>query len=216
MSAPAHPGVVRWLWRGYLRAHLGVILFALLLMSIEGAMLGLLSFMIEPMFDDVFVSGDGSAIPLVAGGIFAIFLTRALAGFGHRVLMARVGQRVSASLQHDLVGHMLTLDSVWFQKTPPGNLIERVRGDTLVASTIWSTVLAAAGRDLVALIALFVVALSNDWLWTLIAIAGVPLLVLPIMVLQRIVRKTTRRPGPRPRISRPGWTRSSTASPPSS
>lgn len=193
MSAPAHPGVVRWLWRGYLRAHLGVILFALLLMSIEGAMLGLLSFMIEPMFDDVFVSGDGSAIPLVAGGIFAIFLTRALAGFGHRVLMARVGQRVSASLQHDLVGHMLTLDSVWFQKTPPGNLIERVRGDTLVASTIWSTVLAAAGRDLVALIALFVVALSNDWLWTLIAIAGVPLLVLPIMVLQRIVRKTTRK-----------------------
>ena len=192
MPGPAKQGLVAWLWQGYLKRHLPLILFAMGLMTVEGAMLGLLSFMIEPMFDNVFVSGDKGAIPLVAGGIFAIFTARALSGFGQRVLMARVGQRVSAALQHDLVGHMLGLDSLWFQKTPPGNLIERVRGDTLVASTIWSTVLAAAGRDLVALVSLFVVALSIDWLWTLIAVAGVPLLLLPIMGLQRLVRRTTR------------------------
>ena len=192
MPGPAKQGLVAWLWQGYLKRHLPLILCAMGLMTVEGAMLGLLSFMIKPMFDNVFVSGDKGAIPLVAGGIFTIFTARALSGFGQRVLMARVGQRVSAALQHDLVGHMLGLDSLWFQKTPPGNLIERVRGDTLVASTIWSTVLAAAGRDLVALISLFVVALSIDWLWTLIAVAGVPLLLLPIMGLQRLVRRTTR------------------------
>ncbi|ALG90811.1 MULTISPECIES: ABC transporter ATP-binding protein [Actibacterium] len=184
--------LVSWIWRGYLKRHLPVILAALVLMTLEGGMLGALSYMIEPMFDEVFVSGNKAALGWVAGGIFAVFLARALSGFGQRVLMARVGQKVAAALQGDMVAHMLTLDSQWFQKTPPGNLIERVRGDTTAASTIWSTVLAAAGRDVVALISLFAVALSIDWLWTLIAVAGAPLLVLPIIGLQRWVRRTAR------------------------
>ncbi|MEX5727098.1 subfamily B ATP-binding cassette protein MsbA [Rhodovulum iodosum] len=192
MAGDEGRGVVGWLWHGYLRGHLRTIGAALVLMTVEGAMLGALSYLVKPLFDDVFVSGNKGAIPLVAGGVCAVFLIRALAGFGQRVLMARVGQRVSASLQRDLVGHMLTLDSLWFQKTPPGNLIERVRGDTLVAANIWSTVLAAGGRDLVALISLFAVALSIDWVWTLIAVAGVPLLIVPVMALQRWVRATTR------------------------
>ncbi|TCP21273.1 ABC transporter ATP-binding protein [Rhodovulum adriaticum] len=192
--SPAQDGgtLLRWIWAGYLRRHLPLIGLALALMTIEGAMLGLLSYLIKPMFDDIFVAGNRGAIPLVASAVFGVFLIRAGAGFSQRVLMARVGQRVMAAIQHDLVRHMLTLDSLWFQKTPPGHLIERVRGDTLVIANIWNTVLAAAGRDAVALLSLFAVALSIDWLWTLIAVAGVPLLVVPIMALQRWVRRTTR------------------------
>ncbi|MGB8621231.1 MAG: ABC transporter ATP-binding protein [Paracoccaceae bacterium] len=187
------PGpLVRWLWRGYLKRHVPVMLVALVLMTIEGSMAGVLSYTVKPMFDEVFVAGNRGAIALIAGAIFVVFLARALAGFGQRVLMTRVGQKVTATLQADLVGHLLTLDSLWFQSTPPGNLIERVRGDTQAAANIWSTVLAAAGRDVIATCSLFAVALSIDWLWTLIAVAGVPLLVLPIMALQRWVRKTTR------------------------
>ncbi|MBK5934968.1 ABC-type multidrug transport system fused ATPase/permease subunit [Rhodovulum imhoffii] len=185
-------GVTRWLWRGYLRRHLPVMGVALLFMSVEGGMLGALSYMIKPMFDEVFVAGNRTALPWVAGLVFGVFIARALAGFGQRVLMAGVGQRVAARLQQDMVTHMLALDSLWFQKTPPGNLIERVRGDTLVATRIWSTVLAAAGRDVIALIALGAVALSIDWVWTLIAVGGVPLLVIPIIRLQKLVRRTTR------------------------
>jgi len=187
-----NPPVARWLWHGYLRRHLPAIGLALLLMSVEGSMLGALSYSVRPMFDKVLVAGNRGAIPLVAIVIFGVFAARALAGFGQRVLMAYVGQRVSAKLQGDLVTHMLTLDNAWFQTTPPGNLIERVRGDTQAAAMIWSTVLGAAGRDVIAAVSLFAVAVSVDWVWTLIAVAGIPLLVLPIMALQRWVRRTTR------------------------
>lgn len=182
----------KWIWRGYLRFHWPAILIAFVLMSIEGGTLGLLSRGIEPMFDQIFIAADQSAIPMVAGGIFLIFLARAVSGFTQRIIMARVGQKVAASLRHDLVKHMLTLDTLWFNRTPPGNLIERVRGDTGAASRVWSTILAAGGRDVVALISLMAVAISIDWLWTLIAVAGVPLMILPIVALQRWVRKTAR------------------------
>jgi len=185
--------LTRWLWRSYLRRHLGIIALAVLFMAVEGGMLGLLSWIIRPMFDQVFVAGDRDAIVWVGLAVFGIFLARAIAGFGQRVLMMSVGQRVSAALQTDMVRHMLRLDSAWFQENSPGTLIERVRGDTLVASTIWATVFSALGRDVVALLSLFAVALSIDWLWTLIAVAAAPVLMLPMMFLQRWVRKSTRR-----------------------
>ncbi len=190
MSAPA--SLTGWLWRDYLRPHLGLIVFAVALMSVEGAMLGLLSWIIRPMFDQVFVAGDRSAITWVALAVFGIFLARALAGFGQRVLMMSVGQKVSAALQSDMVAHMLRLDSIWFQENSPGTLIERVRGDTMAASTIWATVFSALGRDVVALLSLFAVALSIDWMWTLIAVAGAPVLMGPMVLLQRWVRRSAR------------------------
>ncbi len=183
--------LLRWIWRGYLRHHTAVILVALVLMGIEGSMLGAISYLVKPMFENI-VDGNRGAIPLVAIAILGVFLAKSLSGFFQRVLMTRVGQRIAATLQRDLVAHMLTLDSLWFQKTPPGNLIERVRGDTLAAATIWSTVLAATGRDLVALVSLMGVALSVDWVWTLIAVTAVPLVVLPVMALQRWVRRSAR------------------------
>lgn len=164
-----------------------------MLMAAEGAVLGVFSRLIAPMVDTALVAKESGALGMISVAIIGIFLLRAFAGFGHRVLMARVGQHVANNLQNDLVAHILMLDRQWFQKNAPGQLIERVRGDTTVVATIWANVLAAGGRDLVALIALFSVALAIDWQWTLIAISAVPLLVLPVAGLQRLVRRMTMR-----------------------
>ncbi|MBL3571776.1 ABC transporter ATP-binding protein [Rhodovulum sulfidophilum] len=181
-----------WLWRGYLRRHSATIGIALALMTVEGASLGLLSYSFKPMFDRIFVAGERGAIPVVAGAVLAIFLARALSGFGQRVLMARAGLAITGDLQKDMVDHLLDLDGSYFQRNPPGGLIERVRGDTTAAANVWNTVLTAAGRDLVSLISLLAVALSIDWVWTAITMAGVPLLVVPLMMLQRWIRRTAR------------------------
>lgn len=184
--------VAAWLWRGYLRRHIPVMAVAVTLMAIEGGSLGLLSYAFKPMFDEIFVAGDRAAIPVVAAGVLAIFVIRGVAGFVQRLLMSRTALRISAELQRDLVDHMLTLDGIWFQRNAPGNLIERVRGDTGVATRVWNTLLTAGGRDVVSLISLLGVALSIDVVWTLVAMAGLPLLVLPIVGLQKWVRHMAR------------------------
>ena len=187
-TADINRPVLGWVWRRYLKRHWRILLLAFLLMALEGATLGGLSYLMQPMFDQVFIAGDESAVGWVAAAIAGIFLLRAMAAFSHRVLMEGVGLQVSTAMQRDMVGHFLTLDSAYFQEHPPGTLIERVRGDTLVANTVWATVLGAAGRDLIALVALLTVAISVDPLWTLIAVAGVPLLFAPVAGLLRFVR----------------------------
>ncbi|SDF05077.1 ATP-binding cassette, subfamily B, MsbA [Celeribacter baekdonensis] len=184
--------LIVWLWRDYLRRYVVLVAVALVFMALEGAMLGALSYLIKPMFDRVLVAQNGDAIIWVALAVFGVFTARAIASFSHRVIMAVVGQKVSATLQARLVAHMLTLDGRFFQDHPPGTLIERTRGDSAAVSGVWGTVLAALGRDLISLLSLLTVAVLVDWRWTLIAVAGAPLLAVPVTVLQNLVRRTTR------------------------
>ncbi|AJE45984.1 ABC transporter ATP-binding protein [Celeribacter indicus] len=184
--------LILWLWRDYLRRHLGLVLIAVLFMSIEGSMLGLLSYLIKPMFDRVLVAGQSDAVLWVALSVFGVFTLRALASFGQRVIMAHISQKVAASLQGSLVAHMLTLDGKFFQDNSPGTLIERTRGDSSAAATVWGTVLSVVARDAISLVSLLAVAVSVDWRWTLVAVAGAPLLAVPLVLLQNLVRRTTR------------------------
>ena len=49
--------LIGWIWRDYLKAHWPKIAVALVLMAIEGSMLGALSYIVQPMFDTVFIEG---------------------------------------------------------------------------------------------------------------------------------------------------------------
>ncbi len=182
----------RWLWRDYFRPHLAWIAVAGLLMVIEGSTLGLMSYMVRPMFDQVFVAGNRDAVFWVGAIVFGIFLARSISGFGQRTLMAAIGQRATATMQRDLVRHMLRLDSVFFQDNAPGALIERVRGDTLAIQAAWSIAFASLGKDTIALVTLLGVAASIDWVWTLVALASVPALVVPVLFIQKFVHTSTR------------------------
>ena len=181
-----------WFWRKYVRSRLPMLLLGFFLMAIEGGSLGVLSYMVRPMFDNVFIAGNRQAVFTVALVVFGVFIARAISGFAQRVLMAVVARKVSADIQRDLVDHMLRLDSSFYQVNPPGVLMERVLADPGAAAGIISATFSAFGRDMISLISLLSVALYIDWVWTLIAIAGAPLLILPILLLQRLVRKTSR------------------------
>ena len=164
---------------------------AFVFMVVEGATLGLLSYTLEPLFDRVFAQGVEAALLPVGAAILALFVTRATAMVIARGIMAQISARVSAAMQTDMLTHILRLDGAFFQINPPGALIERVQGDTIAVQGVWSSLLMGVGRDLVALIGLFAVALSIDWRWTLAALIGAPLLILPTLAVQRYIRRKT-------------------------
>ena len=176
-------------WRSYLRPYLPVMLIAFLVMMIEGSTLGLLSYMLEPLFDLVFAKGGSHALAWVGAAILALFIVRAVTSIIGRWLLGWVNQHAAGTMQVDLVRHLLTLDAGFFVENSPGKLIERVQGDTIAAQGASTLVIGGIGRDLVSLIGLFVVALSIDPVWTAAALVGAPLLLLPALVLRRYLRR---------------------------
>ena len=188
---PPKPRLFRRFWRDYLRPETGMIALAFGLMLIEGATLGALARAIEPLFDQVFKTGGQG--PLLAVGliIFGLFAVRGLSTIASRTVISAVTQKVAAAMQSALLRHLLTLEGAFFQHNAPGALIERVQGDTLAVQNLWSAVVTGIGRDLFSLIFLFAVALSIDPVWTLAALVGAPLLILPSLAVQRYIRRKT-------------------------
>jgi ATP-binding cassette, subfamily B, bacterial MsbA len=188
-TASSDNRLFRRLWRDYLHGQKWIILATFVLMILEGTTLGALSRLMEPLFDKVFSAEGQQALLPVGLAVFGLFLLRAITGIGARTLVSLVSQRVAATMQVDLLRRILAQDGAFFQSHPPGVLIERVQGDTLAVQGIWSTVIAGIGRDLFGLIILFAVAVSIDPWWTLAALIGAPLLILPSLAVQRYIRR---------------------------
>ena len=192
MSESPQQGLFRWLWHAYMARHIWVILLALLFMTIEGSMLGAMSYIMKPMFDQVFVGGDTDAALFVGLLILGIFLLRASASIAQKVLLARLSEVTAAHIRTDMIGHLMRLDGDFHATHPPGLVMQRIEGDVGSINQVWATIITGAGRDFVAVIALMAVAVSVDWRWTLIACIATPFLILPSILVQRFVRSNAR------------------------
>lgn len=181
--------VARWLWDSFIRNRLLMIWLAVGLMVVEAAMLGAFSYLVQPMFDDVLVQGDRARVYVVAFAMAAVFLGRALAKLGHKSVMTIQAEAATADLQSMLLGHLTRMDQGFFKINSPGALIERVRGDSDALRRVFQGLITGVGRDGSAVIVLFGVALWTDWQWTLVAVVGIPMLMFPLLWLQRMIRR---------------------------
>ena len=183
--------LMRWLWVYYLKRHSLLIILALVFMSLQGASLGALSYMIEPMFDEVFANKRKEALIWIGLAIFGLFCLRGLTGFINKMIMITVSEKVKFNLQRDLMDHILTLDTMFFEVNSPGNIMERVLGDSDSIKAIWKDYISLGIRELIKVISLLFVAISIDPLWTLVICLGFPFLVFPIIRLQKLIRVST-------------------------
>lgn len=184
--------LLRWIWHGYLKKHSGLMSVAVLFMLIEGSMLGALSYLMQPMFDQVFVAGNSSMLIWVGMFVIAIFVVRATSSVIQKLILTRVALKTSAALRMDLLDRIMLQDGAFHQSHPPGYLIQRVQGDVGAVGNVWRAIITGAGRDFLGLIVLLGVAISVDPIWAMLALIGIPVLVLPAAMAQRYVRKQAR------------------------
>ncbi|MCC5954851.1 MAG: ABC transporter ATP-binding protein [Natronohydrobacter sp.] len=184
--------VARWLWDSFVRHRLKFIGVAVMLMVIEALMLGAFSYLVQPMFDQVFIEGERARVYLVALAMAAVFFGRGLARLGHKAIMVWQAESATADLQTMLLAHLTRLDQGFFKLNAPGVLIERVRGDSDALRRVFTGLLTGLGRDGAAVIVLFGVALWTDWQWTLIALVAIPTLAVPLLAIQRLIRRRSR------------------------
>ena len=192
MAAGETRRLVGWAWRDFLAPRWKLLALALMLMVVEGASMGALSWLVRPMFDLIQPGGAMGSVWLIAVAVSGVFILRAVSGFFQRVIIARTAERVSTEMQATLLAHALTLDLSFYHEHPPGQLIERLRGDNAQLLGLWPPIVMSLGRDTIALVSLLTVALITDWQWTAIGVMGVPLLAWPLARLQVRVRTTAR------------------------
>jgi subfamily B ATP-binding cassette protein MsbA len=154
---------------------------------------GVLPFLVQRVFDDIFGRKDQTALSYIPAAVVGVFALRGLMNFGQNYLTDYVGLRIIADVRNAINRHLQFLPLSFFQRHPTGTLISRVSSDvTLVRSALTDSV-ASLIRDTTSLLALIAVAFLKDWVLASIAFVIFPASVLPITRLSRKIKRFTKR-----------------------
>ena len=157
-------------WKGYL--------VALVFMAIVAAMTGLSAWIMRDVINEIFVEKNADMVPVIAGVVAAIFITKGIAGYVQAVILSRTGNAIVAGIQMRLFDHVQRQRIDFFDDQTLGQLNMRFSQGARACREAIDAVVTSMGRDLFTLIALVIVMVVQDPL-----LAGLALLVGPPIAL---------------------------------
>jgi len=124
--------------------------------------------------------------------LFVIVAVLAAATFARFYLVSWLGERVAADIRRRVFDRALTLSPAFYETTPTGEVLSRLTTDTTLLQTIVGSQASMALRNLL----LFVggsamMAVTSPKLTALVALV-VPLVIVPVLVFGRRVRRLSR------------------------
>ncbi|MEX2625330.1 MAG: ABC transporter ATP-binding protein [Ilumatobacteraceae bacterium] len=171
-------GTAKRVW-GFARPYRGTI--ALFLASIlTAALLALVPpLVVREILDDAIPNADRTLIGVLAG--IAVFAALADAGLQilQRWCSARVGEGLIADLRTALFDKVQRLPVAFFTRTPTGAITSRLNNDVVGAQTAVTSTLGSVVSNVVVLVTTLGAMLALEWRLTLLALAVLPLFVIP-------------------------------------
>lgn len=184
--------VYRRLW-GYTRRYWAMFLIGIVGVSIDAAMQAAFVKFMEPLIDRVFVGKDAEFGLVLAGIIFAIAVIRVIGNFAGVYGMDWTGRKVVADLRQDLFDSYLRLPASFYDRFSSGQLISKLAYNSEQVAQAASTAIVAAFRDVMLVILLVGVMLSNNVMLTLVMLLLVPMIGLLVSVVSKRFRKISHR-----------------------
>jgi len=139
---------------------------------------------------------DVRAHPWAIAGLVAtipiVMFLRGFFGIVNTYFLQWVASRTIADLRTKLFRHLLDLSASFYSQNSSGQLISRVMADTWALQTVLSGATAVIVRDPVALVSLVVYLLCIQAKLTLITLIVMPACLIPITIVSRKIRKSSR------------------------
>ena len=177
---------------GFLQPYRNRVALAVVALITAAAAVLAFGWVIRDVVDQGLGSGDPAALN-VSLAIFIGVIAVMGAAVGARVyLVSWVGERVVADLRKAVFEKVLKLDAAFFEMTRTGEVISRLTTDATVLQSVVASTLPIAIRNLLLIAGGVVMLLATSPKLTLLVLAGVPLVVLPVLWLGRRVRRLSR------------------------
>jgi len=176
----------------FLRPYLPQILGAsLALVVAAGTVLGL-GQGLRTLVDRGFAAGDASLLDQALLVMLGVIVLLALSTFARFYLVSWVGERVVADIRKAVFDHIVTLSPGFFETTRTGEILSRLTTDTTLLQTVVGSSVSIALRNMLMLIGGSVMLLVTSPKLTGLVFLVVPLVVAPIIIFGRKVRRLSR------------------------
>jgi ATP-binding cassette subfamily B protein len=181
-------GVLKRLVAENMRVFLPRYAIAIFCMALVAAATGFSAWIMRDLINKVFIDRDARVMFLICGSVALIYIVKGLASYGQEVILARIGNAIVASTQRKIFNALLAQDVPFFQNSPSSDLVTRITYNAQAASSALNLIATSLGRDLLTVVGLLFVMLSQDVVLTGIALIGLPVLFGVITQLLRRVR----------------------------
>jgi ATP-binding cassette subfamily B protein len=178
-----------WPYAAAQKGRIGLAILALVVAS--GATLAL-PMAVRRVIDVGFSGGEQGLANSYFMLLIGIVAMLALASSARFYLVMTVGERIVASLRADVFAHMTRLEPAFFDSSRTGDLVSRLTADTTqIKSTFGSTASIALRNSIMVIGAIGLMVFTSPRL-SAIVIGAIPLIVVPLVLSGRSVRRRAR------------------------
>jgi len=184
-------GVLLGLWP-FLKPYRLVLLGALLTLLFTAGLNLSLGQGVRLIVDEGFIAGSLSALNQTLLLFLGVVVLMAIGTFIRFYLVTWIGERVTADLRQAVFSHLLTIEPNYFETNRSGELMSRLTTDTTLLQSIIGSSLSFALRSFLLMIGGIVMLLLTNSKLTLVVFGAVPVVILPVIIFGRRVRKLSR------------------------
>ena len=168
-------------------------IFAFIVTTVASTFLGLLPpLVIREIFDSAIAEGDGSYLNALFVALIAAALGEALLSLVARRLSSSIGEGLILDLRLRLFDHVQRMPLAFFTRTQTGTLVSRLNNDVIGAQRAFTGTLGTVVANIITLVATLITMFLLEWRLTLLAVAILPVFVLPARRVGRGLQAITR------------------------
>jgi subfamily B ATP-binding cassette protein MsbA len=160
-------------WRSYLRAF---VLMAVAAGATAGA-----AYVLGQVINQAYVDRNVTGIAIFSGVVVILLFIKGVATYGHTVIMARISNAILANNQRRLFAKLMSESIGFYSERHSSEFLARLTAGAKSITDVLTLLVNAVGRDLLLLIAMIGVMVTQDPILSLIGLVVVP----PAMLMLR-------------------------------
>jgi ATP-binding cassette, subfamily B, bacterial len=176
----------------FLQPYRGTLVLALLALLVAAAAMLALPVALRHLIDQGIASGSSATVDryfvafLAAAGVYGVFAALRF------YLVTWLGERVVADLREAVYSRVIRMDPGFFEVTRIGEVLSRLTADTTLVQSIAGVNLSITLRSAISLAGSLVMLAITSPRLTVMIVVLVPVVIVPLIVLGRRVRKLSR------------------------
>ena len=171
------------------RLHLAVFLLAT---AIDALITVVNPLLLREIIDRGILARNDRLVIAVAVAVAAVAIFDAGLSFAIRWFSARIGEGLIYDLRTQVFDHVQRQPIAFFTRAQTGSLVSRLDGDVVGAQQAITSTLSGVLANLLSLIVILVTLFYLSWLVSVIALAMIPLFILPARLVGRRLQRLTR------------------------
>ena len=147
---------------------------------------------LRTLVDEGFATGNAALLDTAVMTLFLVVAVMAAASFARYYLVTWLGERVVADVRRDVFGHVIGLSPGFYETTRTGEVVSRLTTDTTLLQVVVGTSVPIALRNLLMVLGGTAMLVITSPKLTGLVLLVVPLVLVPVIVFGRKVRRLSR------------------------